>query len=350
MIRLPVVRSPAVHGTVAFRWLAALSSLCVILSACSSPSRPERLTIPPGATFSQVTDSLAAHGLVAWRPWFKLLARLRRLDRSVKAGVYEFPAGAGTWSVLSALESGRVAVVRLTVPEGLTVLELADLAESRLGLSRDSIIAAARDTMEASALGLHRPSLEGFLLPETYQLPLGVSAREVVRAMTMEFKRVWDPGWDARLDSMRLSRVQLLALASIVEGEARYDEERPIIAGVYVNRLRIGMPLQADPTVQYAIQLRTGERKPRLYYKDYAIPSPYNTYLNPGLPPGPVNSPGIKSIRAALFPASVPFLYFVAEPDGHHVFSRTLAEHDAATTALRRAERNRARADGSRKP
>ncbi|MEP6571566.1 MAG: endolytic transglycosylase MltG [Gemmatimonadota bacterium] len=324
----------------------SMIGLLLLLVACSSTPRTERVTVPPGATFSQVIDTLAGHGLVGWRPWFKLVARLRRLDRNVKAGVYEFSPGSGTWGVLSTLQSGRVAVVRLTVPEGLTILEVADLAAARLGFPRESLISAARDSAEAAALGVQRPTLEGFLLPETYQLPLGATAREVVHAMTLEFKHAWNPAWDARLDSMQLTRVQLLALASIVEGEARHDEERPIIAGVYVNRLRIGMPLQADPTVQYAIQLKTGERKPRLYYKDYAIPSPYNTYLNPGLPPGPVNSPGIKSIRAAIFPATVPFLYFVAEPDGHHLFSRTLAEHDAATGLLRRAERKAAAKNG----
>jgi UPF0755 protein len=143
-----------------------------------------------------------------------------------------------------------------------------------------------------------------------------------------------------------MSRSDILALASIVEGEARHDEDRPIIAGVYMNRLRRGMPLQADPTVQYAIQLKTGERKPRLFFKDYEFPSPYNTYLHQGLPPGPVNSPGLRSIAAALYPADVPYLYFVAGPDGRHVFSRTIREHNAAVAriqaeqrALRRARR-----------
>jgi UPF0755 protein len=133
-----------------------------------------------------------------------------------------------------------------------------------------------------------------------------------------------------------MTRNQLLALASIVEGEAKHDDERATIAGVYTNRLRRGMLLQADPTVQYAIEQATGERKTRLFFKDYEFPSPYNTYIHAGLPPGPVNSPGVKSIEAALYPAAVPFLYFVALPDGHHRFSRSLEEHTRAIGEIRR--------------
>jgi UPF0755 protein len=187
------------------------------------------------------------------------------------------------------------------------------------------------------------PSLEGYLLPETYSLPVPVSGGSLVDAMVGEFQRRWSPAWNARLDTLKLTRTQILALASIVEGEARHDDERSTIAAVYRNRLRIGMALQADPTVQYAIQLATGERKSRLYFKDYEFPSPYNTYLNPGLPPGPVNSPGIKSIEAALYPAEVPWLYFVAGPDGHHVFSRTLIEHNRAIQGVRQRGRGSAR-------
>jgi UPF0755 protein len=157
--------------------------------------------------------------------------------------------------------------------------------------------------------------------------------------MARSFEAAWRPEWDARLDTLKLTRLQLVTLASIVEGEARVDEERQVIAGVYHNRLRIGMALQADPTIQYAIMLETGGRKPRLYTKDYRFPSPYNTYLHPGLPPGPVNSPGRRSIEASLYPAKVPFLYFVAMPDGRHRFSATYDEHLRNVAASRRAYR-----------
>jgi UPF0755 protein len=239
------------------------------------------------------------------------------------------------------LAHGEKAALRFTVPEGLTIPEVASLAAERLGIPPDSFVAAARDSGAATALlGMRVPSFEGFLRPETYLLPADIKGRELVRVMAEGFKAEWAPAWDARLDSLKMNRVALVTLASIVEGEARADEERETIAGVYHNRLRIGMPLQADPTVQYAIMLKRGKRKPRLFVKDYQIASPYNTYLNRGLPPAPVNSPGRRSIEAALYPANVRYLYFVAGADGHHVFSRTYNEHLRAIRQIRRMDRS----------
>jgi UPF0755 protein len=286
-----------------------------------------------------VADSLRAHHLIKRPWWFKALARLRGVDREIHAGVYEFTPGQGAWSMLTTLAEGRILMARFTAPEGLSALELADLAQEKLEIPRDSLMGAVLDSSAAAAAGLPRAGWEGYLFPQTYTVPVGIGARDLVHVMATEFLRRWDPGWTARLDTLRLSRGELVTFASIVEGEARWDEDRPIIAGVYWNRLRRGMRLQADPTVQYAIQLATGTRKKRLFFKDYAFPSPYNTYLHRGLPPGPVNSPGAKSLEAALYPAAVPYLYFVAGPDGHHVFSRTAQEHLAATAKMQRLAR-----------
>lgn len=317
---------------------AAFSAL--FLTACGS-AKSERVTLPTGASFAAVTDSLAAHGVIASRPLFKLLARVRGVERSVHAGVYEFPAGTSAWRVLGMLASGKSAAARFTVPEGLTMIEVAALASERLGVPEDSFLAAARDGSEASRiLGSRVTSFEGFLRPETYLVPVRISARELVRLMAEGFKSEWQPAWNARLDTLKMTRDELVTLASIVEGEARADDERETIAGVYHNRLRIGMALQADPTVQYAISLMTGKRKPRLFVRDYHIKSPYNTYLNPGLPPGPVNSPSRRSIEAALYPANVHYLYFVAGPDGRHIFSRTYNEHLRAIRQIRRMEKS----------
>jgi UPF0755 protein len=316
-----------------------LGSIALVLLVACAPdgSAPvERVTIPPGTSLGQVAESLAAHQVIESRRWFRTLARLRGVERSVKAGVYEFRRGSGAWRALGALNRGAVVAIRFTAPEGLTLWDLADLAEDQLGVPADSILVAATDTSLARVLGMPGESLEGYLLPETYLISAGSSSREVVGMMVREFLRQWPPAWDSRLDTLHLSRRALLSLAAIVEAESRHEDERAIIAGVYWNRLRLGMPLQADPTVQYAIEARTGERKPRLYYKDLAIPSPYNTYLHAGLPPGPINSPGIASMRAALYPDSVPFLYFVAGMDGRHIFSRTLAEHARAVALARR--------------
>jgi UPF0755 protein len=316
---------------------SALSALSVL--ACGSSAQTARVILPPGTSFGAVTESLAAHRVISNPRRFKLLARLRGVDRSVHAGVYEFPAGTSEWKVLSMLARGKKAALRFTVPEGLTIQEVATLAAERLGIPEDSFVAAARDRKAATGLlGAPVPSFEGFLRPETYILPADMNAEELVRLMVERFKADWQPAWDARLDTLKMSRLELVTLASIVEGEARADDERETIAGVYRNRLRIGMALQADPTVQYAISLKRGRRKSRLFEKDYQFKSPYNTYLNPGLPPGPVNSPSRRSLEAALYPADVRYLYFVAGPDGRHVFSRTYNEHLRAVRKIRRLQ------------
>jgi UPF0755 protein len=313
------------------------AGLLLVLLACGSSPKPARVILPPGASFGAVTDSLTAHGVISNPSWFKFLARIRRVERSVHAGVYEFPAGTTPWTALSMLARGKKAALRFTVPEGLTIQEVAALAAERLGIPEKRFIAAARDSVAASRLlGMAVPSFEGFLRPETYILPADINARDLVRFMAEGFRASWRPEWDARLDSLNMTRLELVTFASIVEGEARADDEREIIAGVYRNRLRIGMALQADPTVQYAISLKRGRRKSRLFEKDYQFKSPYNTYLNPGLPPGPVNSPSRRSLEAALYPADVRYLYFVAGPDGRHVFSRTYSEHLRAIRQIRR--------------
>lgn len=333
-------RVGALHGS---RWTPAGTRavvLALMLSACvGTNATTERVTVPAGATFVALTDTLVAHGVIAERRLFTLIARLRGVDRSVQAGVYEFPPGTTPWKVLAVLARGGAVSQKFTVPEGLTIPEVAALAADRLGLPADTLVAAARDGAAATrVLGFPTTSFEGFLRPETYALPLGVRAPELVRLMAESFKEGWEPGWTARLDTLRMSRLQLVTFASIVEGEARADDERETIAGVYHNRVRIGMALQADPTIQYAIALATGKRKPRLFEKDYRFASPYNTYLHPGLPPGPVNSPSHRSLQASLYPARVPYLYFVAGPDGRHIFARTYAEHLRNITRVRRGK------------
>jgi UPF0755 protein len=302
-------------------------------------TRDERVTLPPGASFTAVTDTLAAHGVISDRRVFRLIARARRLDRAVQAGVYEFPPGTSSWRVLDVLARGAAVSQKFTVPEGLTIPEVAALASDRLGIPEDSVATAASDGAAASAiLGFSVRSFEGFLRPETYTLPIGIGATDLVRLMAENFKAGWPPAWTARLDSIGMTEAQLVTFASIVEGEARADDERETIAGVYHNRLRIGMALQADPTIQYAIFLATGRRKSRLYEKDYQVVSPYNTYIHPGLPPGPVNSPSRRSIEASLYSAQVPYLYFVAGPDGHHLFARTYSEHLRNIARVRRGQ------------
>jgi UPF0755 protein len=238
---------------------------------------------------------------------------------------------------MDALKRGDQLMLRITVPEGLTLAEIAPIARDALAIPADSFMAAANDAASASAFVEGAMTFEGLLLPETYLVPAGVTARGLMRIMAQQGLEAWDPAWVQRLDTLGMTRLHLLALASIIEGEAQVNSERSVISAVYWNRIRKGMPLQADPTVQYAIQRATGARKSRLLLKDYGFKSPYNTYLNTGLPPGPVNSPGRASIEAALYPAPVPYLFFVAAGDGHHVFTRTYGEHLRAIARIRRS-------------
>ena len=315
------------------RLLAVLALGAVACGGPASDAPLEQVTIPPGATLHDISDTLVAHRVLAHPRWFRLLARVQRIDRKAQAGIYELRHGERATTLLRILTEGRGKLVRFTVPEGETLRGVADLAEAELGIAADSLLAATSDTARLRAAGAEGPSYEGWLHPETYLVPLTIVPEDLVDLMVRQTVALWTPAREARREAMKLTWLQVLTLASIVEGEALVDDERPIIAGVYLNRLRLRMPLQADPTVQYGIELATGERKPRLYTKDYKFPSPYNTYLAPGLPPGPINSPGTASVDAVLNPASVPYLFFVAGPDRRHIFSRTYREH---LTAIRR--------------
>jgi UPF0755 protein len=235
--------------------------------------------------------------------------------------------------VLAALREGRGLVTTVLIPEGYTLAQIEPLLVTKLGLDADSVRTAVTDTALLRHLDVPTPHLEGYLFPDTYHFPPGTSARGAVAAMVRRFEQRWNPAWSARLDTMAMSRHDLLTLASIVEREAKKGEERPVIASVYWNRLRKGMLLQADPTVQYALP----QYQSRLMNRHLTVKSPYNTYVHKGLPPGPIGAPGVASIQATLYPADVPYLYFVAYPDGHHEFRVTLAEHQAEARKARRA-------------
>lgn len=316
------------------RFLPSLLFAAGCGAAADAPT--ERVTIPPGASVRAVADSLATHGIISSRRWFRLVARAGGYERKLRIGTYELPRGAGALAALREIASGKAVLVRFTVPEGLTLLEIAEAAERDLGIPRGDVLEAARDTALLREFEVPAATFEGFLRPETYLFAPGINASTLVRAMAETFQNDWDPAWSASAAAQGLDRLAVVTLASIVEGEAAVDDDRPLVAAVYRNRLRIGMPLQADPTVQYGIQLASGQRKPRLYEKDYEFESPYNTYLHPGLPPGPVGAPSRKSIQATLAPAPVPYLYFVAGPDRRHIFSRSYAEHLRAIRRLRR--------------
>lgn len=260
-----------------------------------------------------------------------MYARFKKEDRNIKPGTYLLKRGTPWPDIVSALNGGRGLVNTITIPEGFGLIQIVPLLAETLHVPVDSVNAAVRDSAMRARVGASAETLEGYVFPDTYAFPVGTTAREAILEMVKRFERAWKPDWDAQLTAIGLDRNKAITLASIVEREARRPEERPVIAAVYLNRLRAGMLLQADPTVQFAL----GRHTPRVLLKDLETDSPYNTYKYPGLPPGPIASPGEPSIVAALNPAKVDYLYFVAAPDGHHEFRRTLAEHDEAKKTVR---------------
>jgi UPF0755 protein len=312
--------------------LAALAA--AMLSGCGSPEgAPIRVIVPKGASFSAATDSLDRAGLVSSPVLFKLYAQINGKDRNIKPGTYLIKRGTPWGEIVAAMHGGKGLVNTVTIPEGFTIAQIVPVLAEALSVPADSVMAAMSDTAVLSRLQIPVKTPEGYLFPDTYAFPDGTRPRDAVLEMVKGFEREWKPEWTSRLGGLGMTRHQIVTLASIVEREAKIAKERPIIAAVYLNRLKFNMPLQADPTVQYA----RGSHTARVLLKDLEIDSPYNTYKYPGLPPGPIASPGGASLEAALFPADVPFLYFVAAPDGHHEFRRTLDEHNAAVRAVRKA-------------
>lgn len=309
--------------------------LAVWCAACEHPTPPmsvgQRVTIPRGAGLASIADSLAAQGVISSPHLFRFYAKASGRERRIQAGTFAVPPGSTVREILDTLVRGSVAEDRLIVPEGLMLNEVAAIVERQLGISPESLLAAARDSVLRGRVGTSGFTLEGYLYPDTYRVPTDVGAAQIVERMVSEFESRWRPAWDARLDTIGLTRHEVVTLASIIEGEVRYGPDRQYVSSVYHNRLRRGMRLQADPTVIYAL----GERR-RLYERDYQTPSPYNTYLIDGLPPGPITQPSEESLQAALYPAATDFLYLVARADGKHVFSRTLREHNTAVREIRR--------------
>ena len=312
---------------------SALVAACLFALACAGQPHgaATRVIIPRGASFAQAADSLARTGLVGSPRMFRLYGRLTGGDRNIKPGTYLLKHGTPWKDIVSALNGGHGLVNTITIPEGYSLSQITPLLARTLKVPADSVEAAVRDTALLARLDIPNKTVEGYVFPDTYAFPLGTTARQATREMVYAFERRWRPDWDSSLVELKINRNDLVTMASIVEREARLPEERPVIAAVYYNRLRRGMLLQADPTIQYALGHHVG----RVLYKDLAIESPYNTYIHKGLPPGPVASPGVASLAAAANPANVPYLYFVASKDGHHEFRMTLDEHTTAVRQIR---------------
>lgn len=281
--------------------------------------------IPHGASERTIARLLDENGVVRSRLAFELLCRWRK-PRSMQAGEYFFNQPVTALGVYDAIVNGRVFVKEFVIPEGFTMFDIADLAAGEGFLSRDEFLVAARDPSLIHDIAPDAPSLEGFLFPATYEFPRHMTGKDMTGAMVKKFRQEWLTLPAAGAPPQQ-SIQDTVTLASLVERETPRPEERPHVAGVFENRLRIGQPLQCDPTVAYALAL-AGLYTGKLAAGDLFFPSPYNTYRNRGLPPGPIANPGEAALRAALDPPPTDDLYFVANTEGGHFFSRTLEEHN----------------------
>ena len=316
---------------VLFVWL---ETWWVMTAAVGVRTGPGLVEIPPHLGLVAVARRLDEAGLVRSPLGFMLLALVRGSARSLKAGEYEIPQGANSVKVLSLLEGGKVVQHNVLLREGGTLDELARLLAAERLASAEDVLRVAHDRVFLRTLGIQSDSVEGYLFPDTYQLVKGMTPDEILARMILRMRDQITPELLELARAHDLSVHQLLTLASIVEREAVDPKEMPLIAAVFWNRLKRDIPLQADPTVQYAV----GKEGRALTLADLQIDSPFNTYRRIGLPPAPIANPGLAAIEAAVRPAPVNYLYFVSVNDRRHHFSTSLAEHNAAVARYRLAK------------
>lgn len=284
------------------------------------------VSFPPGSGIRKLAAELKQDGVIrsAWH--FMLLARLRGQAHRLKAGDYRFTDAMTPGDILRKLATGDVDYRRFTLPEGYSVYQAAEMLEQKGYFKRDAFLAACRDANLLERLGIRAASVEGYLFPATYNLAHNGTEEQLIAQMVARFRKVYASMTAEEQAQGCLPPNEIVILASIIEKEAVSAEEKPLISSVFYNRMRLGMPLQSDPTAVYGVRAFSG----KVTKADICRRSPYNTYLVRGLPPGPIGNPGADALRAALHPAHNDYLYFVARQDGTHYFSRTLGEHNQA--------------------
>jgi UPF0755 protein len=291
------------------------------------PGTDQFVEIAPGSGSRGIGRALVEAGVVRDELTFRMATYLTGTERELKAGEYRFAGPLSAKEVARKLARGDIFLRPITFPEGLNLAEMARVYESKGLGTAQAFLEATRDTTPIRTLDPLAKDLEGYLFPETYNVPRKMDAAALVHQMAERFLAVYDQPLRDAAAAHGLKMRDVVTLASLVEKESSSEEERPIVAAVYANRLRIGMPLQCDPTVIYALE-KAGKYDGNLTKKNLQYDSPYNTYRHPGLPPGPIAAPGRTSLKAAADPASVDYLYFVSRNDGTHVFATTLAEHN----------------------
>jgi UPF0755 protein len=323
-------------------WWSWVQSPPVTAQSSNVPAdKTIQIQIPPGTAAQQIGNDLESAGLIrssyAWRLWTYWM-RFNDNDGGFKAGTYRLSPTQPLPTIAQKIWTGEVMQISFTIPEGWSLQQMATYFESQGYFKAQDFLNAASQVPRAQYpwLPAQIPHLEGYLYPDTYQLPSDrISPQQVINQMLNRFEQVALPLYQQGRNQTKLSLNQWVILGSIVEKEAVLPVERPRIAGVFTQRLQRGMKLETDPTVEYGLGIRQTADQP-LTYAQVKVPSPYNTYLNPGLPPTPIASPGVASLKAALYPENTDYLFFVARYDGSHVFSKTLQEHEAAKVTIRK--------------
>lgn len=310
--------------------VAAAVHVGVFLLRVPSPAREfKEVLIAPGSSYRQVAAQLEEQGIITDRESFVVLGRLMGADKSIRAGFYSLNTAMRPLNVLDALKAGRIIEYQVVLPEGHTIQRAAELMEEAGLVGRHQFLALANDPEYVRGLGLDADTLEGYLFPATYYFPKGISADGIIKRLVSKYREVMNGDLKARAAEIGMTEHEAVTLASLIEREAMLDSERLLISAVFHNRLRRGMLLQCDPTVIYALQ-RKGKWGGNITRSDLRMKDPYNTYVHPGLPPGPIANPGKPSIISALYPADVDYIFFVSKGDGTHFFSSNLSEHNRA--------------------
>ena len=312
--------------------IAAGAAAAVLYMRINRPYRgfegsEQFVEIPQGTGSTPIGERLVSAGVIRDAITFRVALWLSNQGRHLKAGEYRFDRAMTPFEVIDKMARGDVFVVSMTFPEGLTVAEMSKIFESHGLGTAAAFVQAAHDPSPINGLDPAAKDLEGYLFPETFAVPRRTDAAKIVRTMVARFEKILTPELRQAAAARNLSVRQVITLASIIEKETAKADERPLVAAVYTTRLRIGMPLQCDPTVIYGL-VKAHRYDGNIHKDDLSFDSPYNTYRYPGLPPGPIASPGRASIEAAIHPAAADYLYFVSRNDGSHEFARTLEEHN----------------------
>ena len=302
-----------------------------------------KISISKGSTLIDVSNQLFDQKIISNKKSFILAVKALGYEKDLPAGKFYIENASTNYCLIKKIVNSVGLSKKITILEGWSIKDIAQKLQINFNIDKNSFIQASKNKQLLKKWGINSTTFEGYLFPNTYQLSEDVDAEGVINTMVSEYSRNITSSMRKRMSEIGFSENEVLTLASIIEGEAIYNSERPRISGVYHNRLKKSMRLQADPTIQYIIK----DSPRRLLNKDLKIKSPYNTYQNYGLPPGPINNPGIESIKAALYPEQVDFLFFVAKGDGYHTFTKTENEHNKAKREFQKIRRKNRKSKGN---